>query len=95
MSKHTPTPWSHWDGSNRFGLYIGVNYIPIGECGAGSKITSEVTKANAAFIVRAVNAHDELVAALEEALEALMFTNARSTAATNARAALAKAKETK
>jgi hypothetical protein len=33
--------------------------------------TPEVTQANAAFIVRAVNAHDDLVAALKRAMEEL------------------------
>lgn len=73
MMKHTPTPWSYGtkiSGSeNHKGFYIrskGGTYIlheihPLDEDGKEGQ-------ANAAFIVRAVNAHEELLSAAKNLL---------------------------
>jgi hypothetical protein len=71
-TKHTPTPWRA--ETNPFGkpFVVGVNFenvIPTGCVG----IT------DAAHIVRCVNAHDELVAALDEMVA--MFGNGGPSAA--------------
>lgn len=66
-TKHTPTPWflsgPHNDGSA--GIYTTANPSVDSSVAA----FSDVGEANAAFIVRACNAHDELVAALENTLQ--------------------------
>ncbi len=88
MSKHTPTPW-------------------VNELSADGSIRQEETgrsicefpydwpedKFNAAFIVRACNAHDELVAALESIAEGCSFPadDVQKAIRDRARTALAKA----
>ena len=60
MSEHTPTPWEiHEATSTRRGYDV--------QTAGGEKLIVYDMKsgANAAFIVRAVNAHDELVGTLE------------------------------
>ena len=96
MENHTPTPWivsedgatikSKWITS--FGTPIMVAEL------SGYIIGNRVQKANAEFIVRAVNAHEELVEALT-----LVFHQAENFEQKafdmwleDARAALAKAK---
>lgn len=65
-------------------------------CSNVGGVTAEDARANAALIVRAVNAHAELVAALELALDQLAKHDGEShgwiSATKKARAALAKAK---
>lgn len=68
-TKHTPTPWKVWD-----------HPVPAGEIHIGAFCTPLIAKvmlrdasmnefeANAAFIVRACNSHEYLVALLDEAL---------------------------
>lgn len=61
-SKHTPTPWhGEWsiirDESNRI--------VATTDC----DFDAWETKSNSEFIVRAVNAHDDLVAALQFAVD--------------------------
>ncbi|MCK8788244.1 hypothetical protein M0638_28235, partial [Roseomonas sp. NAR14] len=64
-TKHTPMPWSiDQDGKTAL---ITSNGELIAECGI-SDLPVKQDQANAAFIVRAVNAHDALVAALRELL---------------------------
>jgi len=67
-TKHTPTPWHVWseDKGRRDDVYIAGN--PTGELGGMRKLaymvdtwTGANTEANAEFIVRACNAHDQLV----------------------------------
>jgi len=61
MNKHTPTPWTVQQSDHVGGLLI--KPVPgqvVAQCDEGSEM-----EANAAFIVRAVNAHDDLVAALK------------------------------
>jgi hypothetical protein len=62
-SNHTPTPWNVRTDANEFALIgKGPTYI-----GFIEKDRHEA-EANAAFIVRAVNCHDELVAMVDELL---------------------------
>jgi hypothetical protein len=72
--QHTPTPWHH---SECF-LWACVTTKADGRgevvCTAASRDES-AARANAEFIVRAVNAHDDLLAALKEA-EALIRRDA-------------------
>jgi hypothetical protein len=61
-STHTPTPWfsdkgAVWDSQDL------LRRLLIAECIGDSRANA---KADAAFIVRAVNVHDDLVAALRE-----------------------------
>lgn len=74
-TKHTPTPWSiHWlmGTGNYHWISRSSNEedrVCLVETFAPTDGDMEaVGKANAAFIVRACNSHDELVAALELAL---------------------------
>jgi len=70
---HTPTPWSVFRAGKQYGIdaesmqsivSFGDDHEPdIGVQGA----TIEEAHANAEFIVRAVNSHEDLVAALKEA----------------------------
>ncbi len=57
--KHTPTPWevSYYDYDNNGPIYCIENVT--------RSTTPEEHKANAEFIVRACNAHDDLVEALK------------------------------
>ncbi len=63
--KHTPTPWQEFEPQTSKLLTIedfkGNHIASIGHR------NSEAVAANAAFIIRAVNSHDALVEALEEA----------------------------
>jgi len=61
--EHTPTPWE-----NR-GYYVVANGMHVAECLPRQKPQVKECEANAAFIVRAVNSHEELIGALK-------FTNA-------------------
>ncbi len=103
-SKHTPTPWTldthkYTDDGNKCRTFVihGKDYA-IGRIqGPFAVIGKDAEKeANAAFIVRACNAHDELVRALETA-ETYFNEYAAETPASahtlhHVRAALAKAK---
>ena len=67
--KHTPTPWQAWHVHRAHtGFRCAVNAInehsteQVGVC-YGADVT--IVRANAEFIVRACNAHDKLVEALE------------------------------
>ena len=74
MTDHTPTPWRSVD----FIVAAGVELIAVltaGEANNGC-VSPPIARANAVFIVRAVNAHDELVAALRGCLNALNTTEA-------------------
>ena len=72
-TKHTPTPWKAEKGRTVMhvtGQHFGVCQISTtgyrGDTPEDKRMYAERAEANAAFIVRAVNAHDELVAALED-----------------------------
>lgn len=74
---HTPTPWATWDlqGDDEYPLpqkgdlrLIGPNKICMGIIFGGFNSHSQELReldGNAAFIVRACNAHDELLEALK------------------------------
>lgn len=105
LSAATPRPWKQngsviWGGKGETAANIcaiseprATRYVQYTELSIGSKDGDEAW-ANAALIVRAVNAHDELVAALRKiaALDRHSGASLRSRAASEiARAALAKA----
>ncbi len=78
MSEHTPTPWEWEKIENAAWSDYGPNLRSVAM--GSPKVLSawghdawgvDVNDANAEFIVRACNSHDELVSALEAALHAL------------------------
>jgi hypothetical protein len=75
-TKHTPTPWkairssSFWDidpVNRKDGDPHSIGNV----CSSDPDDSTGLQEANAAFIVKCVNAHDELVKALESALKNL------------------------
>ena len=82
MSKHTPTRW-YKSGEAIF------------QVGTGAPITDELRPGDAAFIVRAVNAHDELMEVARIIIDSLSLyaPSAPSDLLEKARAALATARE--
>jgi hypothetical protein len=112
MTEHTPTPWCVQTVEEHFPKEVAEQwsneyrdskaYEMSGTIWCGSRIVAVATdmggKApdNAAFVVRAVNSHDALVAALEEIAEGYGDTdhaNHCTKIRRIARAALAAAKE--
>lgn len=92
-TQHTPTPWNHsngtvvFDGNDR---KVAATYA-----NKGYGIEIDEAQSNAAFIVRACNAHDELVAALRACVEEMSAYEYADEGISgelirNARAALAK-----
>ena len=73
MGQHTPRPWTHWSARPHGVLFE----VTVGSCEFGAQPalavgrTMEEADANAALIVRAVNAHDSLVAAVQAGINAL------------------------
>lgn len=93
MNKHTPTPWKVHSArivASKKRDKNDVYTIAQVMCFCSGEFNGVEQKANAAFIVKAVNRHDDLVGALDEALE--YFTGPVSVAG-RLHAALAKAKE--
>ena len=92
-TQHTPTPWL----ADSSGLRAGVG--PILFMTTGGYTGRSTAKANAAFIVRACNAHEELVTALDDLKayaegQGLMFSVGwGKTVHERVRAALAKARD--
>lgn len=92
---HTPTPWKVSIGDTQTiigpdGQCTAIAHGPQGEWG---KVGAE-HRANAAFIVRAVNAHEELLAAaraVNQAFSRSPFTDAREDALQRLSDAIAKA----
>lgn len=74
-TKHTPTPWRHKQLAPAKDAFGGGYYELMGgpyRIGEVSNLNGyEQNAANAAFIVRAVNHHDGLVASVRELLEVL------------------------
>jgi hypothetical protein len=109
--KHTPTPWRAGSYSSIVGVPIMAQPDPKQNTiiVAGTRSAAATTpdgfraevEANAAFIVRAVNAHDDLVKALRELIESMPAEGQAVPRAntlwrgmmTRARAALSKAGE--
>ena len=71
MSKHTPTPWSVDD--TRLGIMAGYQSIAQTFRDRSKTIADREAEAqaNAAFIVRACNAHEQLVEALKQTADTL------------------------
>ncbi len=65
MTEHHPLPWSV-DGAGRQAM---IRAADLRIVALRHQATADEHQANAAFIVRAVNAHDELVKALTWAME--------------------------
>ncbi len=70
MTTHTPTPWNL---NPKAVLVIESEGITVASCGNANVIRDQ-WEANAAFIVRAVNAHDELLRVVK-ALESWVDAN--------------------
>lgn len=86
---HTPTPWNVTRDENHVRALIrDAGFMRVAECGRA--FVPGIAEANAAFIVRACNAHDELVAALRKVEHTITGTPAVLCLGT-IRAALAKA----
>jgi hypothetical protein len=80
---HTPTPWTHdaesdWPSEDFVLIEIRAGNKRITELGGSNDADEEepcsnveTTRANAAFIVRAVNSHDELLAACKSLMDKL------------------------
>jgi hypothetical protein len=81
---HTPTPWT----ANLSCVFSGKNCIAV--CDTDND-TRERMQDNAAFIVKAVNAHDDLVAAAKMALRTYERDFPNGQGVIDLRAALAKA----
>jgi len=76
MKQHTPTPWNArpiYAKDGRFELrserHQSVGYAPLAYVRGDKRETGGDGEANAQFIVRACNAHDQLVAALKAVVE--------------------------
>lgn len=68
IDRHTPTPWEN-DGEVIIAPH--KNYASIASTIDDPQIDEQKQKTNFAFIVQAVNCHDELVEALDMAIRAL------------------------
>lgn len=67
---HTPLPWAITVPKKEpFGWWIHAGDVLV--CSCGTRPLSDEALANAAFIVRACNSHDDLLAACEAALTRL------------------------
>ena len=94
-TEHTPTPWAANEWATGWTVSAPDSHYSVCHL-AGCNNAAE----NAAFIVRAVNTHDELVARLEQALQYIEHPDVRSipfalsvdVIARHTREALAKAK---
>ena len=86
MTEHTPTPWVISRGKNTVMINGERGFVCFLDQPAGPE-----QEANAAFIVRACNAHSDLMALAEEAERATSFA-ALGGLRQQARAALAAAK---
>jgi hypothetical protein len=89
--KHSPLPWA----VDKQGLFTDPDGIPIARAfdnpdSGAEEFGDETSTANAAFIVRAVNCHEELVTAAHKALEEISRTPGAWFSAPMLRAAIAK-----
>jgi hypothetical protein len=69
--KHTPTPWRTAEGAVSILVDLPDHAPQVTQkiTDVNGTLSAKERIANAAFIVRAVNAHDDLVAALRDAIE--------------------------
>lgn len=66
-AKHTPMPW--WlDDDGNIASGFGVSYITIADPRCSKAIDPQEIDANAEFIIRAVNSHEELLETLKYCL---------------------------
>ena len=65
MNKHTPTPWQ----ANKSQVEANSSLVEIRGPNDAYSVTRDVSAANATFIIKAVNHHEELT----EALSGMMF----------------------
>lgn len=89
MSEHTPTPWA----SSSDGLEIHAGGQRIGLTFIGGRLGYNTGKANAAFIIRAVNAFHSMLAALEATEQQLDYGQFDETTQSQVEAAIKLAKE--
>ena len=68
---NTPTPWFNWGTDHQGRRPTICSKAPGSGYSVGSEIASVNTDADAAFIVRAVNSHEELIGMLKAALNNL------------------------
>lgn len=96
-SKHTPTPW-HLGGTKNMIVFAEDGWAIANAVVHHNKSGFEKMEANAAFIVKAVNCHEELICALEDCQETVCakycdeVMGDHCEECRNASAALAKAK---
>ena len=93
-TKHTKTPWVlAEDGYHIYSPNRGRKYNIIGEIGHGGGVQiSLIDKANAEFIVRAVNSHDDLLTTIQECLAFIENNGPLPSCAKRAARVIAKAK---
>ena len=99
-NKHTPVPW-RWgncgaivtDKPDEQVRFIGDWADDNVEIYGGHVICESATEANGRFIIRACNAHADLLAACEAALRQLRYRIVEEHLTTRLEAAIAKAKE--
>lgn len=89
MSTHSPLPWTH-SGIHIASLSLGRDVLVASA--RYSSATFDEARANAEFIVRACNAHDDLLAACKKVVE--HFGDPACGALFGLRAAIAKAEAT-
>jgi hypothetical protein len=63
QNEHTPTPWEDGTGDNGNDAWVFARGAAVADCDLYSD--RDRNKANAEFIIRAANCHDELLAALK------------------------------
>ena len=89
-TKHSALPWRVETDRTEESV-VASDGVIVAECGVSSQAPAHalaIYKANAAFIVKAANCHDELVAALQGVLR---VANRQTTEFHAARAAIARA----
>lgn len=74
---HTPTPWLIHSDNNPFTIIANIDglfrFETVADCdvNSASPLTVDDCKANAAFIVKACNSHEEILAVLQELYDAV------------------------
>lgn len=71
MSQHTPTPWKIEESCGDIISIGGISSTASANDDTDLRCWLDVTRSDAEFVVRACNAHEELISALRETLDAL------------------------